>query len=57
MPAGFVGGVPVELLRNFSWKGFLIMLGFSIVFFAFSVFVFYRGLRRYESGNVLAMRG
>ncbi|MEK6962913.1 MAG: ABC-2 family transporter protein [Nanoarchaeota archaeon] len=57
IPAGFVAGVPVELLTHFSMKWFLITVGFSLAFFAFSVWFFYNGLKRYESGNMLAMRG
>jgi len=57
IPAGFVAGVPVELLTHFSMKWFLITVGFSLAFFAFSVWFFYNGLRKYESGNILAMRG
>lgn len=57
IPAGFVAGIPVELLTTFSWKWFFITMSYSIVFLAFSIFIFYRGLKRYESGNTLQMRG
>lgn len=57
IPAGFIAGVPVELLTHFSLKWFLITVVFSLVFFSFSVWFFYKGLKRYESGNMLAMRG
>jgi len=57
IPAGFVTGIPVQLLTTFSWKWFFITIGFTAAFFSFAVWFFYRGLRRYESGNVMAMRG
>lgn len=57
IPAGFVTGIPVELLKNFSWKWFGITLSFSILFSAFAVWFFYRGLKKYESGNIIAMHG
>lgn len=57
IPAGFVTGIPVELLKSFSWKWLAITVSFSILFSAFAVWFFYRGLKKYESGNVIAMRG
>lgn len=57
IPAGFVGGIPVELLTQFSLKWFLIQIFVSIFLLAFSVWFFYHGLKRYESGNVIAMKG
>jgi ABC-2 type transport system permease protein len=57
IPAGFVSGVPVELMISFSWKWLLATLGFSTVFLCFAVWVFNRGLKHYESGSVLGTRG
>ncbi len=57
IPAGFAAGIPVELLNTFSWKWFFFTTGFSILFFSLSVCFFYVGLKKYESGNVMAMRG
>ena len=57
IPAGFVGGIPVELLTNFSAKWFIATIIFSIVFFALGLFMFYKGLKKYESGNAIIMRG
>ncbi|MBK9143297.1 MAG: ABC-2 family transporter protein [Candidatus Melainabacteria bacterium] len=57
IPAAFVSGYPVEALRKmslvdawYSLLGALLVLGLAIV-------VFHHGLRRYESGNMVAMRG
>lgn len=57
IPAGFIGGVPVELLKNFSsfWLGALVLASF--LWCVLAVLVFYFGLRRYSSGNMLGMRG
>lgn len=57
IPAGFVAGIPVELLTTFNWPWFLLMMVVTAAFFALSVGVFYKGLRRYESGNMMGMRG
>lgn len=50
-PAGIIGYLPVELLRHFSWINALIILSSSCLFVALAFFVFYRGLKKYESGN------
>lgn len=57
IPAGFVTYLPIEALRSLSqihaaWTvfGSLMILGIGIA-------VFYHGLRRYESGNLIDMRG
>lgn len=56
IPAGFVSTLPVELVREFHWTGFLELLGAALFFFGLAVLVFRRGLYRYESGNLMQMR-
>ncbi|MBS0625287.1 MAG: ABC-2 family transporter protein [Verrucomicrobia bacterium] len=56
IPAGLIGYLPVELLREFTWTRLGIILGSSAAFTAFAYFIFYRGLKRYESGNQFGMR-
>lgn len=56
LPAAFIGFVPVTLIRAFSWPLFLAMVGATVAAVALSRYVFYRGLRRYESGNLVAPR-
>jgi ABC-2 type transport system permease protein len=57
LPAAFVGHVPVELLRRFDplWLGAL--LGFALALWSMAVLCFRLGLRRYESGNLITLRG
>jgi ABC-2 type transport system permease protein len=57
IPAGFVSYAPVEALRTLSLAhaGFA-LLG-SIGILSAGAGLFYLGLRRYESGNLIAMRG
>lgn len=57
LPAGVITWVPVGLIREWDWgvAGLLVLGDAAIVCLA--VAVFYAGLRRYESGNLLAMRG
>lgn len=56
IPAGIIGYLPVELLRNFSWIDLAILLSSSIAFFALAFLVFHLGLKRYESGNQFGIR-
>lgn len=56
IPAGIIGYIPVELLRNFSWTNLAILICSSMGFFILAFVLFYRGLKRYESGNQFGMR-
>jgi hypothetical protein len=44
------------LLRSFSWLKLIALVGSALGFFSLSFIVFYRGLKRYESGNQFGMR-
>lgn len=57
VPAGMLVGIPVDLLKSFSWGLFLTVIVYVVLLFCFSVWFFYKGLKRYESGNVMGMRG
>ncbi len=51
IPAGYVGLLPVEIVRHFRWDYLVLQLAVSSGFFVFSLWLFGRGLRRYASGN------
>lgn len=57
IPAGFVSYLPVEALRTLLPEHGILALVGSLVVLAVGVAVFYHGLRRYESGNLMEMRG
>jgi ABC-2 type transport system permease protein len=57
IPALFVTQYPVEALRQFSWEQALIAFTGSCVILIIGTVAFYAGLRRYESGNLMEMRG
>ncbi len=57
IPAGMVGHVPVELLRRFDPLLFAGVITFAIAFVVIAAVVFRLRLRRYESGNLLVLRG
>lgn len=56
LPAGFINAVPVRLIRNFDPLYFLTLALVSCAIFAIGWVVFFAGLRRYESGNLMTVR-
>jgi ABC-2 type transport system permease protein len=57
IPAAFVGSMPAGLLYDFSWQRLAAMVAFAAVLALVSRLVFQWGLRRYESGNLVVVRG
>ncbi len=56
LPAGFIGYLPVELLRDFAWSGLAAAVGGAALYAGLAIWVFRAGLRRYESGNRFGVR-
>lgn len=57
IPAGLMVHLPVNTLVEFSWSGVGWVLLAAVGFWTAAILVWQRGLRRYESGNQLVMRG
>ncbi len=57
IPAMFVSHLPVSALRNMSMIEALYSFGGALAVLFAGVIMFYTGLRRYESGNLMEMRG
>lgn len=57
IPAAYATHLPVEALRTHSLSLALLSLAGSAAVFSAGVFVFRLGLRKYESGNLMEMRG
>jgi ABC-2 type transport system permease protein len=57
IPAAFVGSMPAGLLSDFSWGRLGLMLAFTAGLTLAARLVFQWGLRRYESGNLVVVRG
>jgi viologen exporter family transport system permease protein len=55
IPAGFISHIPVELLRSFDPTPFMGLIGIASAGLAGGVFRI--GLKRYESGNLVNLRG
>ena len=57
IPAGFVSYLPIEALRQFSLTHAALAVAGALGVLAVGAASFYLGLRRYESGNLMEMRG
>jgi ABC-2 type transport system permease protein len=57
VPAGFVSYLPVETLRTMAIRDLLTCFLGALIVLGAGASVFYRGLRRYESGNLISMNG
>lgn len=56
VPAIVIGGMPVNVLRSLSLLDMAAILACGIFWLGLATIVFYRGLRRYESGNLVGVR-
>lgn len=56
VPAAYVAHIPIMLLELFNIKLFLVLLLATIVLLSLSIFVFYKSIKKYESGNNIAMK-
>lgn len=55
-PTFFIIYLPVEILKHFNWTFLGLLAGFALLTFVIGITVFYKGLRRYESGNLINVR-
>jgi ABC-2 type transport system permease protein len=57
IPAAFVGSLPAALLTDFHWGRLAVLAAAAGGFALLARLVFQWGLRRYESGNLVTVRG
>ena len=53
LPAAFIGAVPAEFVRSFSWTALGQLLLVAALFLTLATVIFHRGLQRYESGSAI----
>ena len=53
LPAGFIGAMPVEIIKNHNVARLPVMIAAVTVVWFIAIAVFHIGLRRYESGSAL----
>jgi len=56
IPAGFISTAPVQLVHTFHWPFFIGFAAFAAGLAFTATRVFYAGLKRYESGNLISLR-
>lgn len=56
LPAGVITFLPVELIRSFTWVKFVGLIAATATFCFLACYMFYSGLKRYESGNKFGSR-
>jgi ABC-2 type transport system permease protein len=56
LPAAFIGAVPAQFVRTFSWTSLAQLLAGAVIFLGLAVLLFHQGLRRYESGSAIQAR-
>lgn len=56
VPVGLVNYIPIKVLTNFRLDFFFLIVGTLILFLILAFVIFYRGLRRYSSSNLMNAR-
>ena len=57
VPAAVIGTLPARLLFEFRWERLAAMVGFAGLVLLLARILFTAGLKRYESGNRVTVRG
>lgn len=57
MPSLLLGAIPVELIKDISISGILIIALLSVIWLIISVLFFYKSLKKYESNNFFGFGG
>ena len=56
IPIGFVNYLPIQLVTKFNIVNFIIVILFAIVMISLAFIIFYKGLKRYSSSNLMNAR-
>jgi ABC-type uncharacterized transport system, permease component len=56
IPIGIINYIPVQIMTEFNIFSFLIVIITMIIVVALSFLIFYRGLRKYSSGNLMSAK-
>ena len=56
IPVGIANYLPVDTIISFSICNFLVVIGFAIGITILAFVIFYKGLRRYSSSNLMSSR-
>lgn len=57
VPSLLIGAFPLEIINSFSLIKALLFIGLSLFWLVFSIYFFYKSMRRYESNNFFGFSG
>lgn len=57
VPSLLLGAVPIEIINSFSFLKILLFIILTVFWLVFSIYFFYRSLRKYESNNFFGFGG
>ena len=57
IPAGYIVHLPIKLIKEFSIAKFAIIILAIVIYAIISILIFKEALKRYESGNSMALKG
>lgn len=53
LPIGFMFYLPVSIMKNFNILSLILLILVSLLYLALSYYIFYKGLKKYESSNLI----
>lgn len=56
IPVGIVNYIPVSIMTNFNINNFILVIGVTILLIVFAFILFYQGLKKYSSSNLMNAR-
>lgn len=56
IPVGIANYIPVDIIIKFDLGSFLFVILFTILISAIAFIMFYKGLKRYSSSNLMSSR-
>lgn len=56
VPSAYVIHLPIKLMEKFDIKIFLFVIFMTIIYFSIAMFIFYKSINKYESGNNMSMK-
>ena len=57
VPSLLLGTIPIEIINSFSFVKILLFIVLTVFWLVFSIYFFYRSLRKYESNNFFGFGG
>ena len=56
IPTGFANYLPVQIITDFNIFNFFVVISVTLLFILVSFFIFYKGIKKYSSSNLMNVR-